>query len=860
VPRKKSMKDPKAVTEEATSQTVSIFNSQNQDLNLCRISRQVLEEKIIELEKRGWYKKSPNNKVALTGERKDIVIGVFRDSYRLLDGSFSSMYELGEFFYKAKHRLGHYPTFIYWLKVLKCDGPGRWLVRVYEKYGSRLDQFAHLGLKKLWLAAKLADCVGFVERHEETIAAQSEDELKLLIRRVLSIKPRVMMLDGNENNLNVLRRAIKGLRCKVEKVVMEETPDLKQYTAQLIKESNPDLLIMNVRPFSEPAGIPGYDGMAAYKWLPRMPNIPVIYYMDESIKIEGDEWLNFMSLNAVAVLRIPFHEQEIKAAVNSAIRVIKAEKRLQWAYGDLEEVVASRTKQLRHEVQARRSAEEAAIASEQRLQAVFDRAADAIFIKDKSLRYQMVNQAMVLLLGHEESRVLGKTDEDFFEQEVAEHFKELEQRVLHGEAVEEQHSRLIHGMEMTFLDSRVPLRGGSGEIVGLCGFSRDVTERQGIGKGQFTIEHEYTSPAMRFCLEQAHVAADSDSIVLLLGESGSGKDHLARYIHDHSRRAVGPYFAINCAAVAKEVAESELFGHEKGAYTGAGSRKRGLLELAEGGTLLLNEIGDLSQPLQAKLLTFLDTKKFTRVGGEREVEVNARLVAATNRDLERAVQDGDFRRDLFYRLNVMPIIIPPLRERRDDLPLLVNVILHGLCEDMQYAELPVITPSTMKAFQDYDWPGNVRELRNVLERALILSGGASVDIVSDGGTIAPRSLGLPDQAATEKEEMRELRRGQIAWTNPAVSDKGVAPAVTNFHRLSPGEQGRHLKTILADVCGGESGSKGYLSDVIGVSTRTIDKRIKLVGGVDLKMGNPRTKARERLLPKIKQYLIDNLSE
>ena len=265
--------------------------------------------------------------------------------------------------------------------------------------------------------------------------------------------------------------------------------------------------------------------------------------------------------------------------------------------------------------------------------------------------------------------------------------------------------------------------------------------------------------------------------------------------------------------------------------------------MAEGGTLLLNEIGELSQPLQAKLLTFLDTKKFTRVGGEREVEVNARLVAATNRDLERAVQDGDFRSDLFDRLNVMPIIIPPLRERRDDLPLLVKVILHKLCEELQYAEPPIVTPSTMKAFQDYDWPGNVRELRNVLERALILSGGARVDVVPDGGTFAPRSLGLPDQAATEKEEMRDLRRGQIAWTNPAVSDKSVALAVTNFHRLSPEEQGRHLKIILEDVCGGESGSKGYLSDVIGVSTRTIDKRIKLVGGVDLKMGNPQGQRR-----------------
>jgi DNA-binding NtrC family response regulator len=218
----------------------------------------------------------------------------------------------------------------------------------------------------------------------------------------------------------------------------------------------------------------------------------------------------------------------------------------------------------------------------------------------------------------------------------------------------------------------------------------------------------------------------------MLGESGSGKDHLARYIHDHSKRAGGLYFSINCAAVAPELAESELFGHERGAFTGARSRKRGLLELAEGGTLLLNEIGELSLHQQAKLLTFLETKKFTRVGGEREVDVNARLMAATNRDLEDAVKDGSFRKDLFYRLNVLPITVPPLRERRSDIPMLVQEFVHDLCEEMQLTEQPIITPSTMKAFQAYQWPGNVRELRNVLERALILSGGARVDIASLG--------------------------------------------------------------------------------------------------------------------------------
>ncbi len=186
---------------------------------------------------------------------------------------------------------------------------------------------------------------------------------------------------------------------------------------------------------------------------------------------------------------------------------------------------------------------------------------------------------------------------------------------------------------------------------------------------------------------------------MLLGESGSGKDYLARYIHNHSKRAGGPYFSVNCAAIAAQLAESELFGHEKGSFTGAQGRKRGLLELAEGGTLLLNEIGELSLPLQAKLLTFLDTKKFTRVGGEKEISVNARLIAATNRDLQKEVEAGRFRNDLFYRINVMTITVPPLRERREDLPILTREILSQLHAELRFAAPPSIDAAAIETSQ-----------------------------------------------------------------------------------------------------------------------------------------------------------------
>jgi transcriptional regulator with PAS, ATPase and Fis domain len=236
-----------------------------------------------------------------------------------------------------------------------------------------------------------------------------------------------------------------------------------------------------------------------------------------------------------------------------------------------------------------------------------------------------------------------------------------------------------------------------------------------------------------------------------MGESGTGKDFLARYIHNRSKRSSGPFYAINCAAVPAELAESELFGHESGAFTGATRRKRGLLELAEGGTILLNEIGELSLALQAKLLAFLDTKEFTRVGGEKVVPVNARLIAASNRDLGRAVQEGRFRQDLFYRLNVLSIAIPPLRERIEDIPILVRHIGSRLAAEMQLAAPPQIDPAAIERFMRYKWPGNVRELRNVLERALILSRGRPLTL---------DHIGLNEGEAAETTSKLSLPQGR----------------------------------------------------------------------------------------------------
>jgi PAS domain S-box-containing protein len=400
----------------------------------------------------------------------------------------------------------------------------------------------------------------------------------------------------------------------------------------------------------------------------------------------------------------------------------------------LEKRVAERTaelaasnEELRREMLERLRVEEELRRSEERFRTIFETATDCIFMKNRRLEYTFVNPAMANIVGVPASKICGMTDAALFGKVEGARVKEVENRVLKGERIEHEHTLQIKGDSLTFLATRIPLHDADGAIVGLCGIARNITERTHLASFSQSHDYEFSSKAMRSAMDSAHLAAQTDSVILLTGESGSGKDHLAKYIHDHSSRATGPYYAINCAAVPSELADSELFGHEAGAFTGATGRKRGLLELAEGGTLLLNEIGDLPLHLQAKLLTFLDTRSFTRVGGEKPVTVVARIIAATNRDIEKEVQAGKFRADLFYRLNVISIKVPPLRDRLEDLPLLVKQLIHEIAAEIQMSNIPEVGQENLSIMLRYGWPGNIRELRNVLERALILSGGRRPD-------------------------------------------------------------------------------------------------------------------------------------
>jgi len=234
-----------------------------------------------------------------------------------------------------------------------------------------------------------------------------------------------------------------------------------------------------------------------------------------------------------------------------------------------------------------------------------------------------------------------------------------------------------------------------------------------------------SSPALKFVLSEVERVAPTDSTVLVLGETGTGKELIARAIHNLSRRSGSPFIKVNCAAIPLDLLESELFGHEKGAFTGAIAQKIGRFEMADQGTLFLDEIGDLPLALQPKLLRVVQEQEFERLGSGRTHRIDVRLVTATHRDLTEMVSRKEFRSDLYYRLNVFPVELPPLRDRREDIPELISYFVRDLATRMR-RPMPKITPETMAAFSSYSWPGNVRELLNLIERAVIRSNGTEL--------------------------------------------------------------------------------------------------------------------------------------
>ena len=286
------------------------------------------------------------------------------------------------------------------------------------------------------------------------------------------------------------------------------------------------------------------------------------------------------------------------------------------------------------------------------------------------------------------------------------------------------------------------------------------------------------SPAMQQVYKLIGQVAPTDSTVLIRGESGTGKELIARAIHAHSPRKQGRLVCVNCAAIPDTLLEAELFGHEKGAFTGAVSRRRGRFELAHGGTIFLDEIGELSAAMQAKLLRVLQERAIERLGSEQSIPLDLRIIAATNRDLEQCVADGSFREDLYYRLNVVTMRIPPLRERPDDIPELTDHLLSKLARQRRLHSAG-LTPEAEKIVRERDWPGNVRELEHALERALVLSRGAP---------IAPEHL-TPDARSSSADPLAELSLEEgmhalVARLERSLIERALAEAEGNRTRAA----------------------------------------------------------------------------
>jgi formate hydrogenlyase transcriptional activator len=325
-----------------------------------------------------------------------------------------------------------------------------------------------------------------------------------------------------------------------------------------------------------------------------------------------------------------------------------------------------------------------------------------------------------------------------------------------------------------------------------------------------------SSEAIKHVLQLVETVAPSDSTVLLLGETGTGKELIARAIHGHSRRKDRTFVKLNCAAIPTGLLESELFGHERGAFTGAIGQKVGRMELADQGTLFLDEVGDIPPEIQPKLLRVLQEREFERLGSTHTRKVNVRLVAATNRDLEKMVVEREFRADLFYRLNVFPIRIPPLRQRREDIPLLTKYFVQKIAKQMQ-KKIDSVSGSVIKGLTAWDWPGNIRELENFIERAVILTRGKTLD--APLSELRHVNTDQPRQSAAEKNE-EEIAR----IVKNTISSMRRTRELNDHAR----KQRDEIVRVLAE-CKGRVGGRDGAAAMMGIHRTTLISQIKRFG-------------------------------
>jgi PAS domain S-box-containing protein len=428
------------------------------------------------------------------------------------------------------------------------------------------------------------------------------------------------------------------------------------------------------------------------------------------------------------------------------------------------------------------------------LSAVFDQLSDALIIYDRDQRITGVNEAAERLFGMSSEDMVGRDCRDVFQCGVCEPGCGVLVGIQQAPSVARSTVRLHtdHGRERLAVISTKQLFDDQGEMQGMVATIRDITEEVAPQRREVIGESKAMRDLMHFT---KRVAASEATTILLEGENGTGKDLIAKTLHYESLRRAEPFIAINCAAIPETLLESELFGYEKGAFTDAKAQKRGIFELADRGTLFLDEIAELPLMLQAKLLRVLEEQSFRRLGGLKDIQLNLRVIAATNRNLREAVSGGHFRQDLYFRLNVIHIVIPALRERRDDILPLARFFVQHYNQKFK-RRLEGISPDAANLLVGHDWPGNVRELRNAIERAMILE---------ESPVITPASLPI---SLTEGSPDRAVAAAAIA-----MPDTGLSLA-------------DHERTLLAQALQKSGGNQTQAARLLHITRDTLRYKMK----------------------------------
>jgi PAS domain S-box-containing protein len=503
--------------------------------------------------------------------------------------------------------------------------------------------------------------------------------------------------------------------------------------------------------------------------------------------------------------------------------------------------------------------------SEARFRDLFENAPNAYLIVGLDGRIVSANRRVTEIFGCPVEEVVGSVIHSFLPDTPAGKSRSLEvsRKQQAGEAVSgwEMEMRRKDGRPLWVQMWMRPVRGEDGSFQTARSFFVDITERVLAEREQARLEqqnlylqeeikadHNFEqiigrSAALKAVLEQVGRVSPTDASVLVTGETGTGKELIARAVHSASRRRDKPLIKVNCAALPAGLVESELFGHEKGAFSGAIAKRLGRFELADGGTIFLDEIGELPAEAQVKLLRVLQEREFDRIGGAAPVQVDVRVIAATNRDLLKEVQEKSFREDLYYRLNVFPVRLPPLRERKEDIPLLAHYLVNKFALRIG-KRLEGVSRQTMQRLLDYNWPGNIRELENVLERAVILMPGSTLDIAPDL---------LPTLASASAPEQRgELLSLAVSSGEPPRTGTGATRPASTYEEgrvrdgkaedeIAPGLQGPgrtlrsldeverdYILTVLKHTNWLITGTRGAAS-VLGLHPSTLRSRIKKLG-------------------------------